>query len=122
MYFAMLLLVILTLDVVYACIWPTEDGGHGFGVSVATVVMAINVTLLAFYSFGCHSLRHIVGGRLNRFTDSGAGRVRLHVWRAVTRFNEHHMLWAWTSLFTVAFTDFYIWMVAAGIWTDFRII
>lgn len=122
MYFAMLLLVILAMDVVYACIWPTEDGGHGFGVSVATVVMAINVTLLAFYSFGCHSFRHIVGGRLNRFTHSASGHLRLQAWRAVTRFNEHHMLWAWTSLFTVAFTDFYIWMVSAGIWTDFRII
>jgi hypothetical protein len=32
------------------------------------------------------------------------------------------MLWAWVSLFSVAFADFYVWMVASGRITDFRFI
>jgi hypothetical protein len=32
------------------------------------------------------------------------------------------MLWAWCSLFSVGFADFYVRMCAMGIWTDFRII
>jgi hypothetical protein len=32
------------------------------------------------------------------------------------------MLWAWCSLFSVGFTDLYIWLVASGTITDYRII
>ena len=33
-----------------------------FGIGVGTIVLAINVVLLGGYTFGCHSLRHLVGG------------------------------------------------------------
>jgi hypothetical protein len=32
------------------------------------------------------------------------------------------MEWAWFSLFSVGFTDFYIRMCSLGIWTDLRLI
>jgi hypothetical protein len=32
------------------------------------------------------------------------------------------MAWAWTSLFTVGFSDIYIRMCSMGIWTDWRIL
>jgi hypothetical protein len=32
------------------------------------------------------------------------------------------MRWAWASLFSVAFADFYVWMAAAGAITDIRLI
>jgi hypothetical protein len=32
------------------------------------------------------------------------------------------MPWAWASLFSVAFADFYVWMVASGTITDVRLI
>ena len=44
-----------------------EDGAGGeeFGVGLGTLVMLVNVVLLGGYTLGCHSLRHLVGGRLN---------------------------------------------------------
>ena len=42
------------------------------------------------------------------------------LWRLVSWFNERHMLWAWLSLFSVGFTDFYIRLCSLGIWTDIR--
>jgi len=32
------------------------------------------------------------------------------------------MLWAWMSLFMVAFADVYVRLCAMGIWTDWRLI
>jgi hypothetical protein len=31
------------------------------------------------------------------------------------------MLWAWCSLFTVAFADLYVRLCSMGVWSDFRI-
>jgi hypothetical protein len=39
----------------------------------------------------------------------------------VTRLNENHMLFAWTSLFAVIFADLYVWLVAAGTIPNVRI-
>jgi hypothetical protein len=38
----------------------------------------------------------------------------------VSKLNARHMQFAWVSLVWVAFTDFYVWMVATGHITDFR--
>ena len=49
--------------------------GH-FGIGVGSLVLLINVMLLSCYTFGCHSLRHLVGGvrdRLSRRASSQAG-------------------------------------------------
>lgn len=113
MYLAVVIMFVLAWDVILACMWPTEDGGTTFGISPATIVMAINVVLLSLYTFGCHSVRHLIGGKLDCYTCTGSGRTRHKLWRIVSSLNERHMLWAWCSLFTVGFTDFYIWMVAS---------
>ena len=39
-----------------------RDGARHFGIGVGTLVLAVNVVLLGVYTFGCHSLRHLVGG------------------------------------------------------------
>ena len=39
----------------------------------------------------------------------------------LTRLNERHMLFAWMSLISVGFADFYIRMVASGAFHDVRI-
>ena len=44
------------------------------------------------------------------------------LWKFSTWFNEKHQLWAWLSLFSVGFTDFYIRMCASGTWDDPRLI
>jgi hypothetical protein len=38
----------------------------------------------------------------------------------VSRLNGRHALWAWVSLFSVALTDFYIYLLAKGTISDVR--
>ncbi len=121
LYFALAFLVLLGLDTIYACLWPDGNGGTEFGVSIGTLVLALNTTLLTLYTFSCHSLRHLIGGRLDCFSRATAGEARYKAWSFVSRLNKHHMLWAWTSLFGVGFADFYIWMVASERITDLRL-
>ena len=40
----------------------------------------------------------------------------------MTWLNERHQLFAWCSLFWVGFADFYVWMVASGVWVDPKLI
>jgi hypothetical protein len=96
------------------------EGGSAFfrggrlGVGVGTIVMLINAALLTGYLFGCHSWRHLIAGRLDCFTCEGAGAPRYVVWKWSTWLNERHMAFAWFSLVWVAFTDFYVYLVATG--------
>jgi hypothetical protein len=122
LYFALVFLVLLLIDVIDACIWPSSAGGRSFGVSVATLVLAVNVTMLGLYTFSCHSLRHLVGGNVDCFSCAALGQARYQAWRGASALNPHHALFAWMSLFTVAFADFYVWMVASGRIADLRIL
>ena len=122
LYLALIFLVLLAVDVVHACIWPTPGGGHSFGLSVATLVLAVNVTLLTLYTFSCHSLRHLVGGNVDCFSCVALGQARYQAWRGASALNRYHMLFAWMSLFSVGFADFYVWMVASGRIDDLRIL
>jgi hypothetical protein len=117
MYLALVFLVILAIDVAHAARWP-----DGFGISVGTLVLAANLVTLSLYTFSCHSLRHLVGGNVDCFSCVAMGQARHRLWSGVSVLNRNHMLWAWISLFMVAFADFYVWMVASGRWTDFRIV
>jgi hypothetical protein len=84
-----------------------------FGMGVGTVVMVVNAALLTGYTFGCHSWRHLVGGRLDCFTCNGPGGS-YRLWSGSTWLNERHMAFAWVSLVWVAFTDLYIYLVSSG--------
>jgi hypothetical protein len=77
-----------------------------------------NVTLLTGYSLSCHSLRHIVGGRLDCFSCTRAQRVRYGLWQRLTALNRHHMAWAWASLITVTLADVYVRAMALGFFVD----
>ena len=119
LYFALIFLLILAHDV-WKALWFTDaDGQVSFGVGVGTLVLALNVTFLASYTLGCHSLRHLVGGIKNTFSGSP---VRHRAYRCVTCLNVKHMRWAWISLFWVGFSDLYVRLCSMGIWTDWRII
>ena len=109
-YLACIVLAFLWWDAAIAFITP--DGK--FSVSVLALVMVANCFLLSCYSFGCHAYRHLCGGALDCFTSCSRSKMRFKIWNFVTKLNEHHMMWAWLSLFSVAFTDFYIRQVAAG--------
>jgi hypothetical protein len=129
MYAALVFLLLLGWDALLAFWWPTLDasgvptGGHQFGMGLGTLIMVVNVVLLAGFTFGCNSVRHLVGGRLDCFScphNVSQSRPRYKLWQKVTLLNEHHMEWAWASLFSVGFTDLYIRLCAMGVWHDFR--
>jgi hypothetical protein len=122
LYLALVFLVILSIDVVHSCIWPTASGGFHFGVSVGSLVLALNVFLLSMYTFSCHSLRHLVGGNVDCFSCAALGQARYRLWRGASLLNKNHMFWAWTSLVTVALADLYVWLAATGVITDIRIL
>ena len=64
-------------------------------------------------------LRHLVGGRLDLLSKSPMSEK---CYNCVSRLNGRHMMWAWCSLFSVAFSDLYVRMCSMGIWTDWRIV
>ncbi len=120
LYLALLFLVILAYDVWKALWFTNADSGESeFGIGVGTLVLAVNVSLLGGYTLGCHSLRHLIGGRIDRLSERPA---RQPAYRCVGCFNRRHMLWAWMSLFWVGFSDFYVRMCAIGAWSDWRIL
>jgi hypothetical protein len=119
LYIALLFLIVLARDV-WDALWFTDASGHtSFGIGVGTLILALNVVLLSSYTFGCHSLRHIVGGYLDRLSQRP---VRRTVYACASCFNRWHMRWAWMSLFCVAFADIYIRLCSMGIWHDLRIL
>src|SRR5881275_420343 len=69
LYVALLFLVFLGHDV-WKAMWFTDaaTGKATFGIRFGTVVLAVNVILLGGYTFGCHSLRHLVGGGIDRLS------------------------------------------------------
>jgi hypothetical protein len=116
-YLVTIVLIFLWRDTVVAF----DFDGH-FGIGVGTIVMLVNVVLLTTYSLSCHSLRHLVGGKLDCFSCAVAGAPRHAAWKGVTKLNEHHMFWAWISMISVGLTDFYIYLVASGALRDIRIL
>ena len=120
LYIALLFLLILGRDV-WEAMWFTDPStGHvAFGIGLGTLVLALNLALLASYTLGCHSLRHLVGGYLDRLADRPVQRT---AYACANCFNRWHMRWAWMSLFGVAFADLYVRLCSMGVWRDWRIL
>jgi hypothetical protein len=95
--------------------------GH-FGMGVGTLVLLGNVLLLTLYTLSCHSLRHLAGGRLDCFSCVSFGSSRFSAWKRLSFLNERHMIFAWVSLISVGFADFYIRLVASGAIHDVRLL
>ena len=118
LYVAIIFLFILGRDV-WDALWFTDPatGQVHFGIGLGTLIMAANVTALSCYALGCHSLRHLVGGRFDLL-----GPIRATSYSCVSCLNRGHMRWAWTSLVSVGFTDLYIRLCSMGVWHDWRIL
>ena len=98
------------------------DFNGTFGIGVGSLIMLANIILLTTYTFSCHSLRHLVGGKLDCFSCATFGKPRHSIWGGVTKLNEHHMFWAWVSMISVGVTDLYIYLVASGAIRDIRLL
>jgi hypothetical protein len=112
-YLAALVLVINMYDGVKA--FEGKDGS--FGAGLGTLIIWVNVAMLAGYTLSCHACRHVVGGRLKHFSKHP---VRYRFWTFVSKLNGRHATFAMSSLFTVILTDAYIMAVSAGWVTDLR--
>ena len=114
------ILLVLAWDVCKA-FWFVDPGtGHGrVGIGLGTLVLGANVVLLGSYTLGCHSLRHLIGGRKDELSKSPA--IRGTAYGCVSCLNLRHKLFAWCSLASVGFADLYVRMCAMGIWSDWRL-
>lgn len=120
LYVALIFLLFLAYDV-WKALWfhDAATGKTSFGLGVGTLVLALNVTLLGGYTLGCHTLRHLIGGRIDQLSRQPA----LHkAYNCASCLNRRHMYWAWASLFWVGFSDVYVRMCSMGVWHDVRII
>lgn len=136
LYLGLLFIVFLTFDAVRSLFWNVPAGAPFWAgdveVHLGTLILATNAFLLAGYTLGCHSLRYLAGGKMRCFScpnnpRNGGGSSksisgRYGLWKSVTRLNVNHSSWAWFSLFMVAFTDFYVWMVSIGVWPDYTLV
>jgi hypothetical protein len=119
LYLALIIICLLTYDAWNALWFAAPGGGKTFGIGVGTLVLIVNPILLGSYTLGCHSLRHLIGGRLDEMSKKP---LRKSCYDCVSHLNHRHMMFAWISLFWVGFTDLYVRMCAMGIWTDWRIL
>ena len=122
LYAALVILVILWIDVVKAFIFTNADGHHGFGIGLGSLAILASTTSLTLYTFSCHSLRHLVGGKLDCFSCVAAGGPQQKAWSVVSVLNGHHMGFAWWSLGAVCFADLYVRLCSMGIFHDPRLL
>lgn len=119
LYLSTIFIGILVTDVWHA-LWFVDPatGRAALGLGVGTLVLALNVVLLGGYTFSCHSMRHLLGGRFDRLSRWPPVLV---AYQCVTCVNQRHMRWAWASLVWVAFSDLYVRLCSMGVWTDWRL-
>src|SRR4030095_10671820 len=118
-YLALGFLVVLSWDV-WKALW-FEDPATGkstLGLGAGPPVLPGNVTPRGGYRLSLHSLRRLAGGCRD---EPGKEPLRRRAYGGVSCLNRRHMLWAWMSLFWVAFSDVYVRMLSLGIWSDWRI-
>ena len=119
LYIALLFILVLAHDAWKAMWFSDGSGAKHFGIGVGTIVLTINVFLLGSYTFGCHSLRHLIGGFLDEVSKVP---VCARSYACVSCLNRRHMLCAWMSLFWVGFSDLYVRLCSMGLWHDWKIL
>lgn len=94
----------------------------GAGVTIGSLVLLLNVVLLSGCTFGCHSMRHLVGGKVDCYSCVRGGNARRRVHRWVGVLTGRHMFWAWFSLFSVWGADVYVRLLMAGAIPNVRLV
>lgn len=120
MWVALVFIAFLTYDV-WLALWFTNPatGAREFGIGLGTVILAVNVVLLAGYTWGCHVLRHVVGGRMDEVSKSPACDM---AYACVSGLNGRHQMFAWCSLISVMFADVYVRLCSLGVISDPRLL
>jgi hypothetical protein len=116
-YIALIFVVLLSYDVWLAMWWDSPGGGTQFGIGLGTIVLAVNVILIACYTFGCHSIRHLVGGRIDEVSKTSVSQA---CYNCSSALNGKHQLFAYLSMASVVFADVYVRLCSMGIWSDVR--
>ena len=115
MYAALVFIFLLGKDAVESF---SRDGHLGIG--VGSIILSINVLLIASYTFGCHSFRHLIGGSKDCMSNCGKATPALSAWKKATWFNGRHMQFAWMSLIWVMVADVYVRLCSMGYIHDFN--
>jgi len=120
MWVAVVFIGLLAYDA-WQAFWFTDAATNQvhFGIGLGTLIMVANVCLLASYTWGCHVLRHVVGGFMNEVSKSP---VCDFAYACASSLNGRHQLFAWCSLISVMATDVYIRLCSMGVITDLRIL
>lgn len=120
MYIAVFFIFMLTWDAIKSYSFQTPgQQDTKFGIGIGSLILTINVYLLAGYTFGCHSLRHLIGGRKDCISESPTCHK---LYKRCSALNKRHMLWAWMSLCSVMSADVYVRLCSMGVIRDLRII
>jgi hypothetical protein len=112
LYFAIIFVFILSYDAIIAF---SRNGQLGVG--VGSIVLTLNAILIGAYTFGCHSFRHLIGGR-DDCMSCGKSTLKYGLWKRASWLNGHHMLFAWLSLIWVMVSDLYVRLVSMGVIKD----
>jgi uncharacterized membrane-anchored protein YitT (DUF2179 family) len=112
LYFALAFIVILGYDAVLSFFKAGK-----FGVGVGSIVLTLNVVLIAAYTFGCHSFRHLIGGYSDCMS-CGNQTLKFSAWKRASWFNARHMEFAWASLIWVMLADLYVRLLSMGVIKD----
>ena len=119
LYLALIFLIFLLHDA-WKAFWFTDaaTGASSFGIGLGTIILTANVFFLGGYTFSCHSLRHLVGGKCDELSKFP---IQQKAYNCVSCLNRRHMIFAWCSLFVVGFSDVYVRLCSMGVWHDWRI-
>ncbi|HEY6933780.1 MAG TPA: hypothetical protein VI452_10305 [Marmoricola sp.] len=113
-YAAVLVALVLTWDTVLSFRDASGDWGH---MGLGSLIFLVNIVLIWGYTMGCHSCRHILGGRLRHFSRHP---VRYRLWGWASRLNAQHARYAWLSLFSIWIADLYVYLLSTNVFSDPR--
>jgi len=68
LYAAIVFLCFLWYDAIRAFCFLAPDNTRHFGIGVGSLVLLVNIVLLTMYLLSCHSLRHLIGGKVDCFS------------------------------------------------------
>ena len=89
---------------------------------LGSLILLINSITITLYVLSCHSLRSLVGGRMDCYSCVKGGHALKKVYNGQSILNSHHEAFAWLSLIIIVFVDLYLRGLAAGLPIDFRLI